>query len=459
MDILNDTIAAVATPRGTGGIAVIRISGSDSFAVSDKVLRLKNRMSLHHLDPAKMYACTVSSERGVIDECLCTHFKAPHSYTGEDTVEIFCHGGALCTSLVLTEVLCAGARQALAGEFTRRAYVNGKLSLTAAEAVGELIHAKTYGGVLLSNSNIHGTLNADINSICDELRALLASVYVYIDYPDEELYDVSSDEMRQRLSSVKERIDRLARSYRSGMAISEGIETVIIGTPNTGKSTLLNLLCGCDRAIVTEIAGTTRDVISEEVALGDVLLRLSDTAGVRKTDDVVESIGIEKSFSALDSSQLVIAVFDGSRELSADDRELISRLKASQATVIAAVNKCDLGTVPKAELEKELSTVLTFSAKNGDAKHILEEKIKELFLDSELSLTASPIVTTAARHSSLLMAADCLSRAVTLLLSSDEQTIAGSLCEDALAYLEESSGRLVSEEIVNTIFSKFCVGK
>lgn len=459
MDILNDTIAAVSTPRGTGGIAVVRISGERSFEIADAMLRLKKRVRLADTEHGKLQLCTVVSENGVIDECMCTHFKAPHSYTGEDSVEIFCHGGALCTSLVLEQCFTAGARQALAGEFTKRAYINGKLSLSAAEAVGELIHAKTEAAVRISNSNIQGTLEREINTISDKLRELLASVYVYIDYPDEELYDVSASEMREALIEIKKKVDVLASSYRSGMAVSEGIETAIVGAPNTGKSTLLNLLCGKERAIVTDIAGTTRDVISEEVVLGDLLLRLSDTAGVRDTDDKVESIGISKSYGEIDSAQLVIAVFDGSRPLSSDDEKLIDYLLAKEKTVVAVMNKTDLGAIPEKRLRERFGELCTISALDRASKDELCRRISALYLDDAIDFSQTPVVTTAQRHSALVNASRSIGEAAALLEKSDEQTLAGSLCEDAISYLCESSGKSVSEDIVNTIFSKFCVGK
>ncbi len=459
MDILNDTIAAVSSPRGTGGVAVIRISGDNCFAVADGALRLRCKMNIAATVPAKLYMCTVADESGVVDECMCTHFKAPHSYTGEDTVEIYCHGGALCTATVLEAVFRAGARQALAGEYTKRAYINGKLSLSAAEAVGELIHAKTKAAITLSNSNMGGTLDRKISGISEKLKELLASVYVYIDYPDEELYDVSSEEMRERLIVIKDEIDSLASSYRSGMAVSEGIPTAIVGTPNTGKSTLLNLLCGKNRAIVTDIAGTTRDIVTEEVVLGDILLKLSDTAGVRETEDAVEKIGVGLSYGAIDEAALILAVFDGSRELSADDEKLIKLLSESGKTVVAIVNKADVGSVPYDKVKAAFKNTLCLCANSADDRDKLETLLKKLFLDDSVDFGTSPIVTTAQRHASLLSASDSLSQAISSLALGTEQTIAGSMCEDAVAALDESSGRAVSEEIVSSIFSKFCVGK
>lgn len=459
MDFLNDTIAAVSSPRGTGGVAVIRISGDGAFTVAEKMLQTYKNCPLSQLTPAKLYRCIVKGEDGNIDDCMCAYFKSPSSFTGEDTVEIYCHGGALCTSLVLERCFICGARQALAGEFTKRAFINGKLTLTAAEAVGELIHAKTKAAVAISNSNIHSTLDKKISEISDELKEILASVYVYIDYPDEELYDLSASEMAERLTEVRDEIDTLCKSYRSGMAVSAGISTAIVGTPNVGKSTLLNLLCKKERAIVTDIAGTTRDIISEEVVLGDVLLRLSDTAGVRKTDDVVERIGVNLSLEEINRAELIFAVFDGSRELSSDDRDLISKLKESSKTVLAIVNKADKATVPLDEISQSFENVMCISAQNSEVRTEIEEVIKKLFLDESLDFATSPIVTSAERNAALITAKESIIRAIELLLADGEQTIAGSLCEEAVASLDGCSGKAVSEDVVNTIFSRFCVGK
>ena len=459
MDFLNDTIAAISSPRGTGGVAVIRISGEGSFAVCDKLLTTYKKRPLHELTPSKLYRCVINGENGSIDDCMCAYFKGPSSFTGEDTVEIYCHGGALCTSLVLERCFVCGARQALAGEFTKRAFVNGKLSLTAAEAVGELIHAKTKAAVAISNSNMHSTLDRKISEISDAIKEILASVYVYIDYPDEELYDLSASEMAEKLSLIKEDISTLSKSYRSGMAVSSGISTAIVGTPNVGKSTLLNLLCKKERAIVTDIAGTTRDIISEEVVLGDILLKLSDTAGVRKTDDVVESIGVNLSLSQIDEAELIFAVFDGTRELSSDDRELINKLKDSSKTVLAIVNKTDEGEMPLKEISESFDNVISISAKNADSARLIEDTVRKLFLDESLDFGTSPIVTSAERNAALTSAKESIDRAISLLLASGEQTIAGSLCEEAVSALDSSSGKAVSEDVVNTIFSRFCVGK
>lgn len=459
MNFLNDTIAAVSSPRGTGGVAVIRISGDGSLAVADKMLETYKKQPLGELVPAKLYRCTVKGEGGIIDDCMCTYFKSPSSFTGEDTVEIYCHGGALCTSLVLERCFACGARQALAGEFTKRAFVNGKLTLTAAEAVGELIHAKTKAAVAISNSNIHSTLDNKISELSDALKEILASVYVYIDYPDEELYDLGAEEMAEKLTVIRDGISTLCKSYRSGMAVSSGIPTAIVGTPNVGKSTLLNLLCKKERAIVTDIAGTTRDIISEEVILGDILLKLSDTAGVRKTDDVVESIGVNLSLSAIDCADLIFAVFDGTRELSDDDRDLISRLKESAKTVLAIINKSDISSVPTNEVSQSFENVICISAQNAEAASEIEKTVRKLFLDESLDFGTSPIVTSAERNASLLLASESITKAIELLSADGEQTIAGSLCEEAVAALDGCSGKAVSEDVVNTIFSRFCVGK
>ena len=346
MDLF-DTIAAVSTPRGKGGVAVIRVSGPDAAAVGDAVFSKKlslaepNRM-LH----GAIFLPVPGEERRQIDDGMAVFFRAPRSFTGEDTVEISCHGGTLVTQTVLAACIAAGARQAEAGEFTRRAFLNGKLSLDRAEALGALLEAGTLPQLALARSGMDGRLSAGVDEIYGSLLAVSSELRADIDFPDEDVSDMSADELYLRLSEAKERAGRLASTYSVGRAVAEGVATVICGRTNSGKSSLFNRLSGHESAIVTDIEGTTRDILTEKVSFGGVTLNLFDTAGLRDTEDPVERIGIGRAERAIEDAELIFAVFDGSSMPSEEDIALADRLSKAHAKVIAVINKSDL---PRAE--------------------------------------------------------------------------------------------------------------
>ena len=308
---VNDTIAAVSTPRGKGGIAVIRISGADPAAVLAKIFLPRGRSPVEN--PRRACFGNICMPAGeVIDEGLVTYFAAPASFTGEDVAEISCHGGVLLTEAVLGAAFAAGARPAQAGEFTARAMMNGKMGLSSAEALGALLEAGTKGQLALARGGMEGKLADATREIYERLSAILSDIYAKVDFPDEDLNSMSATELRAALAQVKEKTEALAATWQCGRAVSEGIETVICGPVNAGKSSLYNAIVGYDAAIVTDIAGTTRDIISETVSLGNVTLRLSDTAGLRDTADAVEQIGVARADAAIDRAELVLAVLDGS---------------------------------------------------------------------------------------------------------------------------------------------------
>ena len=314
---IGDTIAAISTARGKGGVALLRISGSDAVSICEKVFLPKSGKKLSEYAPrtavfGSIYAPDDRGEWNEIDSGLATVFHAPASFTGEDTVEICCHGGVLLTQTVLTACLAAGARAAEAGEFTRRAFLNGKMGLSAAEALGDLLEAQTREQLTLAHAGTDGRVERKCREIYDALCAVLSSVYAKIDYPDEDLAEMSREEMEASLAECTARIEKLLDTYRTGHAIAEGIPTVICGKPNVGKSSLYNLILGKEAAIVTDVEGTTRDVLTETAALGRVTLRLFDTAGLHETDDLVEKIGIDRARRALEDAELILAVFDGS---------------------------------------------------------------------------------------------------------------------------------------------------
>jgi tRNA modification GTPase len=338
-----NVIAANSTPPGKGGVAVIRMSGEGAFEIAKKVFLPFSGKDLDDYRPRSQIYGYIIYNGEKIDDGMLTCFPAPRSYTGEDTVEISCHGGILVTRTVLEALFAAGATPAQAGEFTRRAFINGKLSLSEAEAIGTLLEATSHEQIRLSASPARAKLLEAINGIRTSLIDVMSSIYARIDYPDEDLGEFSDEETVERLCTVRESLSRLIDTYRTGRAINEGISTVIAGKPNVGKSTLYNLLVGEDAAIVTDIAGTTRDILERTVSLGRVSLRLTDTAGVRSGElDKVEEIGIERSKEKITSSELILAVFDLSREVDESDLTLIGEIAKADGYKVCVLNKRDL---------------------------------------------------------------------------------------------------------------------
>lgn len=462
--MLGDTVAAVSTPRGKGGVALIRISGPDAVAIADRVFRARNSKKLGEFAPrTAIYGELLAPEAGgewlPIDDGLATVFRAPSSFTGEDTVELACHGGVLLTETLLTAVLTAGARPAEAGEFTRRAFLNGKLGLSAAESLGNILEAGTREQLTLAHSGMRGRVEGRCGEIYDTIRRVLASIYVKIDYPDEDLADMSREEIVDALEGCERALAGLADTYRTGHAIAEGIPTVICGRPNVGKSSLYNRIVGRDAAIVTSIEGTTRDVLSESAAMGRVTLRLFDTAGLHETDDPVERIGIERARRAMEEAELVLAVFDGSSDLTAEDERLIEQLKRSDATIIAILNKSDLKkTAKKAEIEA-FSYKISISAESGEGMDELTELVERLFVDGRLDSRRDAVLTNARQHASALSALAAIRRAIRVLREGYPIDLSCTDAELAMSALCEIDGRAVSEDIVSEIFSHFCVGK
>lgn len=450
------TIAAIGTAHGKGGVALIRISGEDAFSVAEKIFKPASPNRFAQKLHGVTYYGSFCDDKGVFDDGLCILFRAPHSFTGEDVAELYCHGGLLVTQKLLSAALKNGATMALAGEFTRRAFINGKITLTQAEAIGGIIDAKTEKYLSVSSKQASGSLSRALGNIYDELKFIAASVYAFIDYPDEDMTDIPVPEMQEKLIKIHNSLNRLAGTHTYGKAISEGIPTAIVGKPNTGKSSLLNLLCGEERAIVTDIAGTTRDIVTETVRLGDILLRLSDTAGIRQSEDTVEKIGIEKSKQAITSASLVLAVFDASRPLDTDDNALIDAIISAGKgdNTLCIVNKTDISNaVP----ELPFKNIVAISAKNGDGTDELVNTVAKMFGAGNID-ESSEIVLNARQCAAISNAATAVGNAITAL-NGFTQDIAGMDIELALSALAEADGRTVSEDIVNEIFSHFCVGK
>ena len=461
---LLDTITAISTPFGKGGIAVLRISGSDAGEIADKVFCPASKKKLADIESGRaVYGQIYSNNNGQkvqIDDGIAVFFRAPASFTGEDTVEISCHGGVLVTQRVLEAIMCAGARLALPGEFTKRAFVNGKLSLTEAEALGDLLEAATDEQMALARSGMNGKLSTEIGSIYDSICNVLAAIYARIDYPDEDLADIGREEMlevtRKNLSSLASLCD----TYSTGHAVTEGVSTVIVGRTNAGKSTLYNRIVGRDAAIVTDIAGTTRDVLTEKARLGRVTLRLSDTAGLRESCDVVEQIGIDRAKSEAEQAELILAVFDGSRAPDGDDVEFVKYLKTLKGTRIAIINKSDLGILSSVtELAQDFEYVIPFSANSGEGSDLLRETVERIYIDKDLRVGEDAIISNARQNSAATRARQTLEAAISAIEGELPLEVCCVEVENSLAMLGELDGRVVSEDIVSRIFANFCVGK
>ncbi|MBQ8288749.1 MAG: tRNA uridine-5-carboxymethylaminomethyl(34) synthesis GTPase MnmE [Clostridia bacterium] len=463
---MTDTIAAISTPYGKGGIAVIRVSGDEAIHVVGRVFRPASGAPLSEIEGGRIVYGNICAPAAdgtfgkIIDDGMAAILRAPRSYTGEDTVEISCHGGILLTEQVLSAVIAAGARPAEAGEFTRRAFVAGKLSLTEAEAVINLIDARSEEALKLARSHTAGRLTAKLCEFYESLRTLISTAYVYADYPDEDLTDLSADEMVSALETLRGEMQALSDTYYVGHAVSEGIAAVIVGRPNTGKSSILNRLLCKDRAIVSSIAGTTRDTIEETVQVGRVTLRLTDTAGLRDSDDPIEQIGVERSLAALSSAELILTVFDGAEALTAEDRELLKRLSACSAPKIALVNKSDLQAVDLLDLPEGLfGAVCPVSAKTGEGMDALRQVIESLYVSGEIDYDSTAILANARQKGALDRAIAGVEAALGALRSGFTPDVAGLDLEEAMAALSEADGRAVSADIVDAIFHRFCVGK
>ena len=469
---LFDTIAAISTPHGKGGVAIIRISGADAVSVASRVFTARSGRSLIESDARRAIFGTILAPEGEewmpIDEGLATVFRAPASFTGEDVVEICCHGGILLTQTVLSAVLSAGARMARPGEFTRRAFLNGKIGLGAAEAVGSLLEAQNRGQMTLALSGLQGKLEGRIRGCYEQLRTVLTSVLACIDFPDEDLAEMTCEEMIEALTEVQNELIALGKTYRTGHAIAEGIPTVICGRTNVGKSSLYNCLLGREAAIVTDIEGTTRDVLNETTTLGKVTLRLYDTAGLRDTSDTVERIGIDRARRAMEEAELILALFDLTRPLTDEEHVLLDELAARdmpRGTVIALLNKfdavCDtrISSEVCAAVTAKIAHSMTISAKSGAGIEALADLVNELFVDGTISLRDDAVIANARQMASVTRASEALDRTLESLragLPMDLCCVDLTACMSALSELD---GREIGEDVVNEIFSHFCVGK
>lgn len=458
--VQTDTIAAIATAMGNSGIGIVRISGDAAIEIADKIFRTKNgKLKIRDAATHTIHYGYVYDQGEWIDEVLLMLMKGPKSFTAEDTVEIDCHGGMLVTRRVLEAALKAGARLAEPGEFTKRAFLNGRIDLTQAEAVMDVIHAKNEYALKSSVGQLRGSVSKKIKELRGKLIYEIAFIESALDDPEHISLDGYGEKLLERMKDMERELKRLVQSSSNGRVISEGIKTVILGKPNAGKSSLMNVLVGEDRAIVTDIAGTTRDILEEHIYLQGISLNVIDTAGIRSTDDVVEKIGVERAMEAAKEADLIIYVVDASRGLDENDFRIMEFIKDKKAVVL--LNKSDLEPIVSAEEIKEKSNhaVIPISAKEETGIDRLEEEIKALFYEGKIDFNDQILITNVRHAQALKEALDSVQMV--------EKSIEDGMPEDffsidlmnAYEKLGLIIGEAVEDDLVNEIFSKFCMGK
>lgn len=455
-----DTIAAIATVLGEGGISIIRISGSKSLDIVDSIFKGKNNRNLLDIKPYSMrYGFII--EKGtedVLDEVLVTYMKGPRSYTAEDTVEINCHGGVTPTKRIFQEIIKAGARVAEPGEFTKRAFLNGRIDLSQAEAVIDIIRAKTDLSMKSAVLQSNGRISKEINSLRNRLLQIIAHIEATVDFPEDDLEEVTSNQVSIQIENIINEVNELLITADEGKILREGLNVVIVGKPNVGKSSLLNALLKEQRAIVTEVPGTTRDVIEEYINLDGVPIKIIDTAGIRETEDIVEKIGVEKSKEKIMEADLIIFMIDLSRELDDEDKEIMDYIRDKKYIVL--LNKSDLeNKVVKEDLiGLNLKYIIESSAKSGKGLDELKDSIKELFFKGEVK--NQDIIITNARHKeALIRAKESLSSALDTLNNTLAIDLSSIDIRNAWSKLGEITGDTLEEDIIDKIFSEFCLGK
>lgn len=459
----HSTIAAIATAPGAGGIAVVRLSGPESYAVAAKVFCPANPAK--RVEDAKGYTALFGhfmEGEEAFDEGVALFFRAPHSYTGEDVVELSCHGGSAVARRLVESCIAAGAAPAAPGEYTRRAFLNGKLGLTQAEAVMDLISADGRQGAALANASLNGALAKKIGAEKDALTALQAHLTAWVDFPEEDVPALEDAQLVSTLTAVKGELDTLIRNYDAGAVLREGVDCAIVGRPNAGKSTLLNLLAGFDRAIVTPVAGTTRDVVEQAVRLGDIRLNLFDTAGLRETEDAIEAEGIRRSWKKLEEAGLVLAVFDLAAPLNEEDLEIARRCQGRPA--LAILNKQDLAgqgeafTAAQQQLAPYFKAIIPLTARDAASLQPLCQAVAQLLGTANLDPNAAALCS-ARQLSAAKEARDALAEALHSQADGFGLDAAGVCISDAQRALARLTGEDATEATIDEVFSTFCVGK
>lgn len=455
------TIAAISTAPGIGGIGIIRMSGENTYQVLQKIFKPKQEIDFDTIKGYHIKYGYIMEQDKIIDEVLVSFFKAPNSYTTEDLCEINSHGGMYVVQKILELCLENGAELAEPGEFTKRAFLNGRMDLSQAEAVIDVIHAKTEKESKASIHQLEGSLSEDIKKIRDLLMSIMIEVEVSIDYPEYDVEEVSHNKAQTVLNQVKEELERLKKSFETGKIIKEGITVALIGKPNAGKSSLLNAILREERAIVTDIEGTTRDIIQEAVSIKGIPVNIIDTAGIRNADNKVEQIGIERSRKSASEADLIIAIFDGSKELTKEDEQILEMMKDKKCIIV--LNKIDITIESrvKEKLKKEFSdhTMIEISAKNKQGIEKIYNEIERLFKLDEINLGNDTIITNVRHKNIITNAIETTKKAI----EANEQNLPidmiGMYIKDIMEELGKITGESVSDEIIKEIFAKFCLGK
>ena len=458
--MLTHTIVAIATALSNSGISIIRISGKDSLNIINKIFRTSYKLEPNHI----VYGKIVKDDM-VLDNVLVSYFKAPKSYTGEDVCEINCHGGNEITREILELVLDSGALLAKPGEFSKRAFLNGKMDLSQAEAVINLINAKTRTESRIAAKNIEGDLSKKIRELREELIELLAHIEVSVDYPEYDYDEVENDNVVKLLDKKRDEINSILKTYEHGRIIKEGVNVAILGLPNVGKSSLLNKLANYDKAIVTDIPGTTRDIVEETINIDDIILNISDTAGIRDTDDVIEKIGVEKSLSKIEEVDFVIYMLNAEEGIKKDDIELISKIQNKGIKLITVINKMDkkektiFDTILKELNNIGINNPIEISVEEDKGVENLKKAIIDMFNKNDFDFEHELIITNS-RHKDLLKKSlDYLEEAKLEIANGQPIDIVSIYVKKVANTLGEIIGANVSQDIVNKIFEKFCLGK
>lgn len=453
------TIAAISTAPGNAGIGIIRLSGDDCFKILKKIFKPKNKGEIKGY--TIKYGNIVKSENDeIIDEVLVSYFVAPKSYTKENMCEINSHGGIVVENQILEECLKNGAVLAEPGEFTKRAFMNGRIDLSQAEAVIDIINSKTEKEMMVAQRHLEGSLSKKIKDIQGEILNLMADIEASIDYPEYDIEETTNKKINDTLNSVEEKLLKLKNSFENGKILKEGIKTAIIGKPNVGKSSLLNLILGENRAIVSDIEGTTRDNIEEYINIKGIPLKIVDTAGIRKTNDEVEKIGVERSINNISNAELIIALFDDSRTFDDQDQKILDLIEGKKTIIL--INKIDLGKnliKENEKLKKFKNNIIEFSTINETGLDKLYNKIEELFKLNELDCENTEIITNNRHKQQILYALEDVAKGRESLETHMPVDITAICLKDVLERLAEITGENVSEDIINEIFKKFCLGK
>ncbi len=453
------TIAAISTAPGNAGIGIIRLSGEKCFEIIEKIFVPKKKSPV--VGYSMKYGKIINSQtKEVIDEVLVSYFVAPKSYTTENMCEINSHGGTIIEHKILEECLKNGAVLAEPGEFTKRAFLNGRIDLSQAEAVIDVINAKTDKEARVAERQLEGSLSKNIKKIQDEILDLMADIEASIDYPEYDIEETTNKKIENVMQDVKIKLEKLEESFRNGKIIKEGIRTAIVGKPNVGKSSLLNLMLGENRAIVSNVEGTTRDTIEEYININGVPLKIIDTAGIRKTNDEVEKIGVEKSLNISNTAELIIAVFDDSRKFDEEDKKIVELIKNKQAIIL--INKTDMNKkliINNEEIKNLNKDIIEFSTIEEKGLDELYNTIENMFKLNQIDSDNSEIITNERQKQHILKAIEAEEKAMESAKANMPSDITAIAIKQILEELAEITGQSASEDIINEIFKKFCLGK